>query len=273
MDNRVVVITGASGGIGAALGRRVAALGGRPVLAARRERELREVAAACGRGTPVVVADVTRRDQVQRVLDQALAAFGQVDVWVNNAGRGITRPVLDLSDDDVDEMLAVNTKSALYGMQAIVPHFKAQGTGHVINVSSFLSRVPHATFRAAYTASKAALNILTANLRMDLRKTYPGIHVSLVIPGLVITDFQKNAIGGTPAFTPPSGPLRPQSPEEVAEAILSLIGHPVAELYTNPALHDVARRYYDDVGAFESAMMAGATASSSGRAPDDRPES
>jgi short-subunit dehydrogenase len=115
---------------------------------------------------------------------------------VNNAGRGITRPVLELTDDDVDDMIAVNVKSALYGMQAAVPHFVERGSGHLINVSSFLGRVPIASVRSVYSAAKAALNSLTANLRMDLRARAPGVHVSLVMPGLVATDFARNAEGG-----------------------------------------------------------------------------
>jgi NAD(P)-dependent dehydrogenase (short-subunit alcohol dehydrogenase family) len=77
--------------------------------------------------------------------------------------------VLDLTDEDFDQMMVVNAKSALYGMQAIVPHFKERGAGHLINISSALGRVPFASYRSAYSAAKAALGSLTANLRMDLR--------------------------------------------------------------------------------------------------------
>ena len=76
-----------------------------------------------------IVADVTRRADVERLKDTALQTFGRVDVWINNAGRGITRPVLELTDDDVDQIMAVNLKSALYGMQVIVPYFQQQGKG------------------------------------------------------------------------------------------------------------------------------------------------
>jgi short-subunit dehydrogenase len=159
-----------------------------------------------------------------------------VDVWVNNAGRGITRPVLELTDDDVDEMISVNVKSALYGMQAIVPHFVERGSGHLINVSSFLGRVPMASVRSVYSAAKAALNSLTANLRMDLRQSAPGVHVSLVLPGLVATEFAANAAGGAPGPTAPaSAAMGVQTPEEVADAIAGLIAAPRAEVYTNPA--------------------------------------
>jgi short-subunit dehydrogenase len=254
-SNQVIVITGASGGIGAELARQLGAKGHRLALAARREKELGEVAAQCGSEALAVVADVSRRRDVENLRDRALAAFGAVDVWINNAGRGIGRRVLDLTDEDFDEMIAVNLKSALYGMQAIVPHFKERGRGHLINISSFLGRVPLATVRSVYSASKAALNSLTANLRMDLKRDFPGIHVSLVMPGMVTTEFAKNALGGTPPMTGPPGPIpKPQSAEEVAAAIAGLIERPVPEIYTNPALANIARRYYDDVAAFEAGI-------------------
>src|SRR5919198_708807 len=166
---KTVVITGASGGIGAALAIELGRQGHRLALAARRDAELQAIARQTGAQTIVVPTDVTRRADVEHLRDCALSLFGHVDVWVNNAGRGMTKPVLELTDEDLDVMMAVNVKSALYGMQAIVPHFIERGAGHVINVSSFLSRVPFATYRSAYNAAKAALNALTANLRMDLR--------------------------------------------------------------------------------------------------------
>jgi short-subunit dehydrogenase len=243
-----IVITGASGGIGAALAVQAARAGHRLALAARREPELHEVAARAGGGAVVVPADVTRRADVERLRDRAIAALGHVDVWVNNAGQGMTKNALDLTDEDLDLMIAVNVKSALYGMQAIVPHFIERGHGQIVNVSSFLSRVPFATFRSAYNAAKAALNALTANARVDLARAHPGIHVTLVMPGLVSTDFQRNAVGGTPPL-PPSTPS--QTPDEVAEAIMRAIAQPVAEIYTNPQQAAVALEYFKDVGAFE----------------------
>jgi NADP-dependent 3-hydroxy acid dehydrogenase YdfG len=256
-SSKVVVITGASSGIGAALAQRLGAQGHRLALAARREKELEEVAAECGSEAIVVVTDVRKRADVLRLRDRTLEAFGQVDVWINNAGRGIGKPTLALTDEDFDEMMALNCKSQLYGMQAIVPHFKERGEGHLINVSSFLGRVPLVGFRSAYSAAKAALNSLTANVRMDLRREYPGIHVSLVMPGIVTTEFHENALGGTPAGPPPSGPMKPQTAEEVAAAIADLLDHPVPELYTNPASPEIARRYYADVAAFEAGFGRG----------------
>ncbi len=263
-SDKVIVITGASGGIGAALARQLGAQGHRLVLAARREPALAAVAEQCGAGTLAVVTDVTRRQEVEILRDRALAACGQVDVWINNAGRGIGKATLELTDDDFDQIMAVNVKSALYGMQAIVPHFKERGRGHLINISSFLGRVPLASIRSVYSAAKAALNSLTANLRMDLRREYPGIHVSLVMPGLVATEFAQNALGGTPPGPPPSGPMQAQTADEVAAAIASLIEHPVPEIYTNPVSAEIARRYYADVGAFEASQPGQATTGKGG---------
>jgi len=248
-----IVITGASGGIGAALAMQLGAQGHRVALAARREAELRAVASRAGSGAIVVPTDVTRRGDVERLRDRAIAELGHVDVWVNNAGRGITRPVLELTDEELDQMITINVKSALYGMQAIVPHFMGRGQGQIVNVSSFLSRVPFATFRSAYNAAKAALNALTANARVDLARTHPAIHVTLVMPGLVSTSFQQNAIGGTPPL--PAG-TPSQTPDEAAAAIVAAIEHPVAEVYTNPQHAAVALEYFRDVGAFEQQAAA-----------------
>lgn len=258
LAGKVVVITGASSGIGAALARLLGGRGARLALGARREPELQAVAAASGPRTLAVVTDVRRRADVDRLRDEALRAFGRVDVWVNNAGRGITRPVLDLTDAEVDEVLAVNLKSALYGMQAIVPHFRERGDGHLINVSSFLGRVPFVPTRAAYNAAKAGLNMLSAALRMELKTTHPNVKVTVVLPGVVATDFHRNVIG--PGAPPPAGGGRGphvQTAEEVAAAIAGAIERPVAELYPAPGQVETQVAYYSDVGAFEERLRGG----------------
>ena len=253
MSSRVVVITGASGGIGAAIARLSAARGDTLMLAARRQAELARVTKECGEDARFVVTDVTHRAEVEHLRDEALREFGNVDVWINNAGRGITRPVLELTDDDFDQMMAINVKSALYGMQAILPHFKERGTGHLINVSSALGRIPFVSARSAYSAAKAALISLTASLRLELRAAYPNIHVSVVMPGIVSSDFARNALHSTP---PPPGGFRSgvaiQTPEQAAAAIVELIDHPRAEIYTNPGQAEMVAQYYADVAAFEA---------------------
>lgn len=255
--HRVAVITGASSGIGAALARRLGQTDFRLVLASRRDQVLQALSSEIPADTLPVVTDVTRRADVARLRDEAIKSFGGVDIWVNNVGRGNNSSVLELTDEEFDLMMAVNVKSALYGMQAIVPHFIERQRGHLINVSSFLSRVPLASYRSGYNAAKAALNSLTANLRMDLRRKYPAIHVSLVMPGLVSTEFQRNALGGTPSVSWASktgGGAQVQKAEDVALAIESLIESPREELYTQTGQSDTVARYFRDVGEFERGL-------------------
>jgi NADP-dependent 3-hydroxy acid dehydrogenase YdfG len=253
MKDRVIVITGASSGIGAALARSLASRGASVALLARRERELGEVATSCGPSALPLVADVALRSDLSRALDAILARFGHVDVWVNNAGRGISRLVSELTDDDLDEMWRVNVKSVLYGMQAVLPHFRERGRGHIINVSSMLGRVPFAAIRSAYSASKHAMNSLTANLRMELAAKYPAIHVSCVHPGVVTTEFGMKALhGGIDSRAFPGA----QSAEEVAEVIVSTIETPRADVYTRPEGQKVIVSYYaaEDMAEAEKAF-------------------
>ncbi len=250
--SRVIVITGASEGIGALLAKRQAAKSDAVVLAARRGEKLEKIAKESGGNTLTVVTDATKRAEIDRLRDAALERFGRIDVWINNAGRGIGIRVMDFTEEDLDEMLAVNLKSAWYGMKAVVPYFQEVDRGHLINISSVLSRVPLATPRSAYSASKAALNSLTANLRMDLRANYPDIHVSLVMPGPVATEFHNNSLGGTPT----GRGMAIQPVEEVVQAIEQLIDNPRPEIYTNPTSAELVQLYYRDVPAFEEELAA-----------------
>jgi short-subunit dehydrogenase len=252
---KTIVITGASAGIGAEFARRLARDGNNLVLAARRLAELQQIAAeAESLGAPravAVAADVSDRAQVALVAKAAVGAFGGFDIWINNAGRGIDKSVLDLTGDEFDEIMAVNTKSALYGSQIAAEHFLERGHGHIINVSSFLGRVPLALHRSAYNAAKAALNALTANFRVELHKRNSAIHVTLLMPGMVATDFAKNSKNAPPGVTSYSGP-HVQTTAQVADIVAGIIAQPIAEVYTNPASSDMARRYFDDVAAFEA---------------------
>jgi NADP-dependent 3-hydroxy acid dehydrogenase YdfG len=245
MTDQVVVIAGASGGIGAALAELLAARGASLLLAARREAELTAVASRCGGRAHVVVADATRREDVRRVVNAALEQFGRIDVFVNNAGRGITRPPSELTDDDIDEMMRVNVKSALYGMQEVLPHFRARGSGHVINMSSMLGRIPYVVPRAAYSAAKHYLNALTANFRAEVQQTHPGIQFSLISPGVVRTAFGRNARhGGPDSHQMPDA----QSAEEVAAVIAGVIESRRPDVYTRQGARERVAKYYAGVG-------------------------
>lgn len=251
MQDKVIVITGASSGIGEKLAEVVVARGAQVVLAARRPAELSAVATRLGPSALAVPTDVTRRADVDHLRDRALDHFGHIDVWVGNAGRGITRSVTQLTDDDFDDMIATNVKSVLYGIQAAVPHFRDRRRGHLITISSMLGRIPMAPARSAYSAAKAAANSLMTSLRLELRAEFPDIHVSTVLSGVVATAFGANALhGGPDSRTLPNA----QPVDEVARAIANLIDHPRAELYTRPELATLAARYFsaDDVATIEA---------------------
>lgn len=240
MSDRVVVITGASTGIGAALGEQLGRRGTRVALVARRADTLQEVVRRTDGHGLAVVADMTRRADAERVVSETLTAFGSIDVWINNVGRGISRPAAELTDDDIDEMIRINVKSALYGIQAVLPHFKARGAGHIINVSSMLGRIPMAPFRSAYNGAKHFLNALTANVRDDLAQSYPGIAVSLVSPGVVRTEFGVNAVhGGPDSRTLPNS----QSAEDVAAVIAGVIESRAKDVYTRPGARQMVLDY------------------------------
>jgi short-subunit dehydrogenase len=251
MDSKVIVITGGSAGIGSELGRQLIADGHKVVLAARREKELDALVTEFGANSIGVVCDVTKRGDIENLKSKALAKFSAIDVWVNNAGLGISRKVMELSDDEFDQIVTVNLKSVLYGMQVIIPYFQERRKGHLINVSSFLGKVPFVTFRSIYSACKAALNSLTANLRMDLAPEYPDIKVTTLMPGPVSTDFAKNALGGTPQIPGGVRLVTYQTAEEVARVMVETIKNPKPEVYTNPLLRETALKYAQDIEAFE----------------------
>lgn len=240
MHAQVIVITGASSGIGEAFSLLATSNGASVVLVARRADALAAVANACGPNALAVVADVTKRADVERVVSEGLARFGRIDVWINNVGQGITRNPSELTDDDIDQVMQVNVKSALYGMQAILPHFKERGRGQVINISSMLGRVPMAVIRSAYCGAKHFLNALTATFRTEVQATHPEIQFSLVSPGVVRTDFGLNALHGGPDSR--SFPLS-QSAEEVAAVIWQVVEQRTPDVYSRAGAKDMVLGY------------------------------
>lgn len=245
MKGKVIVITGASAGIGAATARALAAEGASLALVARRETELNAVAAECGGNAHAIVADVTVRDEVRRVVMESIRRFGHVDVWVNNVGQGITRMPSELTDDDIDDVIRVNVKSAVYGTQEILPHFKERGAGQVVNISSMLGRIPYAVIRSAYNGAKHFINALTANFRMEFAESHPNIVFSLVSPGVVRTDFGLNALHGGPDSR--SLPYS-QSAEEVAKVIVDVIVNRRNDIYTREGSRARVVEYFSTVG-------------------------
>ena len=240
-----IVITGASSGIGLATAELLSSHGNSLMLVARNAERLKQVADRLGDTAHYIAADMTRRDDVKRVVGRAIAELGHIDVWINNVGIGISRMPSQLTDADIDAMVKFNVKTALFGMQEVLPHFKARGRGQIINISSMLGRVPRAPLRAAYTAAKHYLNALTASFRDELRQTHPDIVFSLVSPGVVYTDFGKNALhGGPDSRSLPDG----QEPVEVARVIAAVIESRAEDAYTKKGSHKRVVDYYDSIG-------------------------
>ena len=254
MKDHVIVLTGASSGIGAAFAQLAGGHEAKLVLVARRQAQLAAVAANCGANVEIVVGDVTKRDDMRRAFDAAIARFGRVDVWINNAGRGISRMPSEVTDDDLDEMMLVNVKSAIYGIQAVLPHFKARGSGQIINISSMLGRIPLAPIRSAYVAAKHALDGYTGTLRIELAVSHPGIVVSTVHPGVVATEFGVSARNGGPDSRQlPNA----QSPQAVAQVIAETIEHKRVDVYTIPGGQKLVVGYYsaEDMATVERGFL------------------
>lgn len=246
MANERVVITGASSGIGLATAELLAERGASLMLVARGVQRLKEVADRLGDKTHYIAADMTRRDDVKRAVARAIADLGHIDVWINNVGVGIWRMPSQLTDGDVDAMVKFNVKTALFGVQEVLPHFKARGRGQIINVSSMLGRIPRNPQRAAYTAAKHYLNALTANFRDEIRQTHPDITFTLVSPGVVYTNFGKNSMhGGVDSRDLPDG----QEPIDVARVIADVIESRAEDVYTKKGSRQRVLDYYESLGA------------------------
>jgi NADP-dependent 3-hydroxy acid dehydrogenase YdfG len=188
IEGKVVVITGASSGLGEASARHLSALGATVVLGARRMERIQALAdelKAKGGQSLAVETDVTKREQVEQLVDSAVKAFGRVDVMINNAGLMPSSMLDRLKVDDWDRMIDVNLKGVLYGIAAALPHMQRQKAGHFINVSSVAGHKVHAG-GAVYAATKHAVRALSEGLRQEV-KPY-NIRTTIISPGAVATE-------------------------------------------------------------------------------------
>ncbi|WP_353721071.1 SDR family NAD(P)-dependent oxidoreductase [Dyadobacter sp. 676] len=187
--DKVVLITGGSRGLGLEIARIVQEKGAAVALCARSEEHLNRAASELGGSVLAVAADLTRAGEAQRVVDQVLGRFGRIDVLVNNAGIMLVGPENVLEAEDYQRVMAANCWTALHMIQAILPHFRARGVGHIANISSIGGKVsvPH---MLPYSVSKFALTSLSEGLAAELKKDY--IHVTTVIPSLMRTGSPRN---------------------------------------------------------------------------------
>lgn len=230
VQGKVVVITGASMGIGAATASAFAGAGAKLVLASRSTDRLAAVADSLPEGAEVLIVptDMTDQAQVQALIDKAHEQFGQIDILINNAGQTVVAPVETVTPHNYHQIIEVNIFGPLHAMQAVVPRMRAQGGGLIINVSSSVSKMAIPGI-GAYASTKYALNGLSLTARNELEKD--NIRVVLFHPGMTDTEFGNNATVEDPDYIPTPAPgQHPDTPEEVAQKILEAAASEPAEM-------------------------------------------
>jgi NADP-dependent 3-hydroxy acid dehydrogenase YdfG len=237
IENSVIVITGASSGIGAATARAASAAGARVVLAARRADRIQHLAGELGQAI-AVPCDVTDQAQVGALVQAALDAFGRIDVLVNNAGQGLQATVEEISLSDLRAVLELNLIAPLAMMQAVLPAMRGRNAGSIVNVSSgtTFADVPGT---GGYVASKIALERLSAIARNELEGT--GIVVSTLIPFATSTEFLTSIRAGRADAEAMTAGADFDSPEQVAAAILALIRSGATRMDLVPAAYGGTR--------------------------------
>jgi short-subunit dehydrogenase len=194
LKDKVVLITGASMGIGEACAHAFARRGARLILTARSAANLERVRRALAPApAEALAADLSRPEEAPVLVERALGCYGRVDVLVNNAGVGLYLPFWAAEERHIRQLIEVNLFAPIALIRGVLPHMRRQAGGAIVNVSSLAGKIP-LPWLTLYSASKAALNYLSEGLRMELRGT--GIRVVLVCPGYVATGFPQHVLGG-----------------------------------------------------------------------------
>jgi short-subunit dehydrogenase len=231
MQRPVVVLTGASSGVGRATALRFAAMGAALVLAARGEPALQSVAAACrelGAETETIPTDVTDAAAVEALASRAVERFGRIDVWVNDAAVGMYGLLDEVPVEDIRRVLDVNIMGCVHGIRAALVRMKAQDSGVIINVASLTAPIPQ-PYTAPYSMSKAAVRSLGASVRSELRLGgHTGVFVCTVLPPALDTPFFDNAANYTGRKVRALPPV--YAPEHVARIITRLMNVPRREV-------------------------------------------
>jgi short-subunit dehydrogenase len=234
IKDKVILITGASEGIGKALAEKLSPLGARLVLVARSDDRIKALAAALP-GALGLHADLREESDIRAMVEATLLERGRIDILVNNAGQGMYGPVESIDVERYKEMMELNLYGPLRAMQAVIPHMRRAGGGMILNVSSRVSKNAFPSL-GAYASSKYALNAISLTARAELAKD--GIVVCIMHPKMTATRFGENAIGARPAYarggSAPAGAGASPAPEvdsaeAVADRMLELIASEAAE--------------------------------------------
>ena len=234
MKDKVVVVTGASSGIGRATAHAFAKRGASLVLAARSDEALDEVERECAElgvraiGVPV---DVGSNAEVEELAARTVRDFGGFDVWVNNAGVLLVGRLDEAPVEDFERVIQTNLLGVAYGSRVAITHFRKKGRGTVVNVASIVGGLGQ-VYSSAYTASKWGVRGFSESLRMELRDT-PDVHVCTVMPAAIDTPIFQHAANYTGKDLQALAPVYP--PEQVAEAIVGVVDNPKAEVTVGDA--------------------------------------
>jgi short-subunit dehydrogenase len=243
-----VLVTGASSGIGASVAVAFARAGATVGICARRQDRLEEVLDRCRQWAPdsrLWAVDLARLDGLEAFASQVAAELGGVDVLVNNAGVPKRRLAASLSAEDVEGVMAINYFSPVRLTLALLPGMLSRGSGHVVNVSSMGAH--SAAYRVgAYAASKAALELFTESLYLELGGT--GVHAHLFVPGSTRTEFSTPKDGNDPPFV--QDPSAYADPDDVATALLGCLEDPRFETFASEREEATATRKAADLNGW-----------------------
>ena len=240
IKNKVVIITGASSGMGAATARLLAQLGAKVVLAARREDQLRALVAELGENTHYVLTDVAKQADMENLIQQAIAKFGHVDALWNNAG---IMPLSFFDEGKVEEaerMIDINIKGVLYGIHAVLPHLLERGQGHILTTSSVAGlRTNQAS--GVYSGTKFAVRAMMDVLREELAGK---VKVTTVFPGIVTTelghDITSTKVAAAMGSFASQGAL---DADDIARAVVYALSQPASVVVNDLVLRPLQQTF------------------------------